>query len=427
MTTFAALGLRDALVDALGSEGITEPFPIQEQTISDALAGRDVCGKARTGSGKTLAFGLPLLERIDPGATPRHPTGLVLAPTRELVRQIVDVLAPLAKAVGVQVAGIYGGAPMEAQIDALKKGLDLAIATPGRLIDLLDRGAIVLDDIRHVVIDEADHMADLGFLPQVQWIMRRVTAAQPQVMLFSATLDGEIDVLVRDHLKDPVKHEVVDDEPEEGEELQANLVHRFFQVHQMDRARVAAAIAKGQGRTIAFVRTKRFADRFTDDLVDAGVRASAIHGDLRQQMRERALKQFSDGKLDILVATDVAARGIHVNDVAAVIHVDPPEDRKAYIHRSGRTARAGAQGVVATFVLWDQVADVEKLKRQLAIEDEPTIEVFSNDPRLADLRNFEVAEGEVKAPEPVATPKPSANRAALARSFGGRRGGRGRR
>jgi superfamily II DNA/RNA helicase len=426
MTTFAALGLRDALVDALASEGITEPFPIQEQTISDALAGRDVCGKARTGSGKTLAFGLPLLERLEPGATPRHPTALVLAPTRELVRQIVDVLTPLSKAVGLKVAGIYGGAPMENQIDALKKGLDLAIATPGRLIDLLDRGAVVLDDIRAVVIDEADHMADLGFLPQVQWIMRRVTSAQPQVLLFSATLDGEIDVLVRDHLKDPVKHEVVDDEPDEGEELQANLVHRFLAVHQMDRARVAAAISKGAGRTIAFVRTKRFADRFTDDLVDAGVRAQAIHGDLRQQMRERALKQFSDGKLDILVATDVAARGIHVDDVGAVIHVDPPEDRKAYIHRSGRTARAGAQGVVATLVLWDQMADVDKLKRQLGLS-EPTIEVFSNDPRLADLRNFEIAEGEVKPPEPVATPKPSANRAALARSFGGRRGGRGRR
>jgi superfamily II DNA/RNA helicase len=425
MTSFADLGLRATLVEALAHEGIEEPFPIQELTIRDALAGRDVCGKARTGSGKTLAFGLPLLERVDPGATPRHPTALVLAPTRELVRQIVDVLQPLSRGVDVRVGSIYGGAPIDKQIDDLKKGIDLAVATPGRLIDLLDRGAIVLDDIRHVVIDEADHMADLGFLPQVQWIMRRVTSSQPQVMLFSATLDGEIDVLVRDHLKDPVKHEV--EEEDEDEELEANLIHRFFQVHQMDRAKVAASIAKGAGRTIAFVRTKRFADRFTDQLEEAGVRAAAIHGDLRQQMRERALKQFSDGKLDVLVATDVAARGIHVDEVGAVIHVDPPEDRKAYIHRSGRTARAGAQGVVATLVLWDQMADVDKLKRQLAMGDEPTVEVFSNDPRLADLRSFEIAESERPAAAPVVAPKPAHTRAALARSFGGRRGGRGRR
>jgi superfamily II DNA/RNA helicase len=425
MTSFADLGLRADLVEALADAGIDEPFPIQELTIRDALAGRDVCGKARTGSGKTLAFGLPLLERVDPGATPRHPTALVLAPTRELVRQIVDVLEPLSSSVGVTVGSIYGGAPIEKQIDHLKKGMDLAVATPGRLIDLLDRGAIVLDDIRHVVIDEADHMADLGFLPQVQWIMRRVTSSQPQVMLFSATLDGEIDVLVRDHLKDPVKHEVEEDD--DDEELEANLVHRFFQVHQMDRAKVAASIARGAGRTIAFVRTKRFADRFTDQLEEAGVRAAAIHGDLRQQMRERALKQFSDGKLDVLVATDVAARGIHVDEVGAVIHVDPPEDRKAYIHRSGRTARAGARGVVATLVLWDQMADVDKLKRQLGIEDEPTVEVFSNDPRLADLRSFEIAESERPVAAPVVAPKPAQSRAALARSFGGRRGGRGRR
>ena len=263
MTSFADLGLRATLVDALAREGIEEPFPIQELTIRDALAGRDVCGKARTGSGKTLAFGLPLLERVDPGASPRHPTALVLAPTRELVRQIVDVLDPLSKPVDVKVGSIYGGAPIEKQIDQLKKGIDLAVATPGRLIDLLDRGAVVLDDVRHVVIDEADHMADLGFLPQVQWIMRRVKAAQPQVMLFSATLDGEIDVLVRDHLKDPVKHEVVEDE-DDDEQLEANLIHRFFQVHQMDRAKVAASIAAA----VAF--QERWFD--TDIIVSGGHR-----------------------------------------------------------------------------------------------------------------------------------------------------------
>ena len=419
--TFADLGLRAELVAALAEQGIVAPFPIQQQTIEDGLAGRDVCGKAKTGSGKTLAFGLPMLQNTKPPATPKRPSGLVMAPTRELVRQIVDVLKPLGAAIGVKITGIYGGAPMERQIDDLNKGVDMIIATPGRLIDLLDRGALRLDDITQVVIDEADHMADLGFLPQVQWIMRKVKDAQPRVMLFSATLDGEIDVLVRDHLKDPVKHEVVEDESDEDDVR--DLIHRFFQVHNMDRARVVGSIAKGAGRTIAFVRTKRGADRLADQLEEIGVKTAAIHGDLRQQMRERALKQFGDGKLEVLVATDVAARGIHVDDVGAVVHFDMPEDAKAYTHRSGRTARAGQQGVVATFVLWDQVADAEKLKRQIGIT-EPTVEILSNDPRLADLRDFEHSAEELQEPEPAPAPKPAVSRAALARSFGGRRGGR---
>jgi superfamily II DNA/RNA helicase len=420
MKTFADLGLRDALVDALAQEGITEPFPIQRQTIEDALAGRDVCGKAKTGSGKTLAFGLPMLQVTTPGAAPGRPTGLVMAPTRELVRQIVEVLKPLSQAIGVKVLSIYGGAPMDAQINGLNKGADLIVATPGRLIDLLERKALTLDAISQVVIDEADHMADLGFLPQVQWIMRKVKVAQPRVMLFSATLDGEIDVLVRDHLKDPVKHEVVD---EVDDDDVSDMVHRFFQVHNMDRARVAASIAQGNGRTLVFVRTKRGADRLADQLDEIGVKSAAIHGDLRQQVRERSLKQFADGKIDILVATDVAARGIHVDDVGAVVHFDMPEDAKAYTHRSGRTARAGQQGVVATFVLWDQVNDAEKLKRQIGIT-EPTIEVLSNDERLLDLRDFPHTEDEAREPEPVAAPKPAQSRAALARSFGGKRRGR---
>ncbi|HEX4905716.1 MAG TPA: DEAD/DEAH box helicase [Acidimicrobiales bacterium] len=419
--TFADLGLRAELVAALAEQGIVAPFPIQQQTIEDGLSGRDVCGKAKTGSGKTLAFGLPMLQNTKPPATPKRPSGLVMAPTRELVRQIVDVLKPLGAAIGVKITGIYGGAPMDRQIDDLNKGVDMIIATPGRLIDLLDRGALRLDDITQVVIDEADHMADLGFLPQVQWIMRKVKDAQPRVMLFSATLDGEIDVLVRDHLKDPVKHEVVEDESDEDDVR--DLIHRFFQVHNMDRARVVGSIAKGAGRTIAFVRTKRGADRLADQLEEIGVKTAAIHGDLRQQMRERALKQFGDGKLEVLVATDVAARGIHVDDVGAVVHFDMPEDAKAYTHRSGRTARAGQQGVVATFVLWDQVADAEKLKRQIGIT-EPTVEILSNDPRLADLRSFEHSAEELEEPEPAPAPKPAVSRAALARSFGGRRGGR---
>jgi superfamily II DNA/RNA helicase len=211
--TFADLGLREPLVAALAEQGITEPFPIQQQTIEDGLAGRDVCGKAKTGSGKTLAFGLPLLQNTAPGADPKRPTSMVLAPTRELVRQIVEVLKPLGAAVDVKVTEIYGGAPMDKQIEALRKGVEVIVATPGRLIDLLDRGSLRLDAVTQVVIDEADHMADLGFLPQVQWIMRKVKDYEPRVMLFSATLDGEIDVLVRDHLHDPVKHEVVDGSP----------------------------------------------------------------------------------------------------------------------------------------------------------------------------------------------------------------------
>jgi superfamily II DNA/RNA helicase len=362
-----------------------------------------------------------MLQNTVPPAQPKRPTGLVMAPTRELVRQIVEVLKPLGAALDVRITGIYGGAPMERQIDDLNKGVDMIIATPGRLIDLIDRGALKLDDVTQVVIDEADHMADLGFLPQVQWIMRKLNAAKPRVMLFSATLDGEIDVLVRDHLKDPVKHEVVDDETDT--ELARDLIHRFFQVHNMDRARVVGSIAAGAGRTLAFVRTKRGADRLADQLEEIGVKTGAIHGDLRQQMRERALKQFADGKIDVLVATDVAARGIHVDDVGAVVHFDMPEDAKAYTHRSGRTARAGQQGVVATFVLWDQVADAEKLKRQIGIT-EPTVEILSNDARLADLRDFEHTEDDVKEPEPVAALKPAVSRAALARSFGGKRRGR---
>jgi superfamily II DNA/RNA helicase len=423
MKTFADLGLRAPLVDALAAQGITEPFPIQQQTIEDGLAGRDVCGKAKTGSGKTLAFGLPMLQNTTPGAEPKRPTGLVMAPTRELVRQIVDVLKPLGSAVGLKVTGIYGGAPMERQIEDLRKGVDLIIATPGRLIDLLDRGSLRLDAVNQVVIDEADHMADLGFLPQVQWIMRKVKDHKPRVMLFSATLDGEIDVLVRDHLHDPVRHEVVDDVDEDAEE---QIIHRFFQVHQMDRARVAASIAKGNGRTIVFTRTKRGADRLAEQLEELGEKVAAIHGDLRQAMRERALKQFADSKLDILVATDVAARGIHVDDVGAVIHFDPPEDAKAYTHRSGRTGRAGETGVVATFVLWDQVADAEKLKRQLGIS-EPIVEVFSNDPRLADLRDFAYTETEATGTEAAAAaaPRPASRRQQAAMFRGNR--GRGRR
>ncbi|MGH9226692.1 MAG: DEAD/DEAH box helicase [Acidimicrobiales bacterium] len=368
------------LVAALSKEGIDTPFPIQALTLQDALAGRDVCGQARTGSGKTLAFSIPLVERVTAGAS-KAPRGLVLVPTRELALQVTKVLRPLAKAAGLRVEAVYGGVSMEPQKEAARKGVDIVVATPGRLIDLVDNRWLRLDEVDLAVIDEADRMADMGFLPQVDHLLRKFQGREPrpQYLLFSATLDGQVGSLVRRYLNDPVRHEVVP----EAEEM-VEMTHRFLAVHHMDRVLVAAAIARSTYRTLVFVRTKRGADRLATQLEREKVLTAAIHGDLRQSARERALKNFAAGKLQVLVATDVAARGIHVDDIDVVIHFDPPEDYKAYVHRSGRTARAGRGGVVATFVLWNQVVEVERLKRHLRIAD-PVVEVFSNDPRLADL------------------------------------------
>ena len=377
MTTFAELGLRAEIVDALAAQGIDTPFPVQAATIADALAGRDVCGKAKTGSGKTLAFGLPSLQSV-PAAVPGHPTALVLVPTRELAKQVVDVLSPIGKQIGVRVAAFYGGTSMERQIRNLSRKIEVAVATPGRLIDLLERRELDLDQIGILIIDEADRMADMGFLPQVEWIMRKVPNDR-QTLLFSATLDREVDVLVRRYMHDPVLHEVVADT-----ETVDEMLHRFLKVHELDRIKVLAAISEGVSRTLVFVRTKRGADKLVSQLKREGVAAAAIHGDLRQSAREKALKDFQEEEHGLLVATDVAARGIHVDDVDVVVHYDPPEEHKSYVHRSGRTARAGNEGMVVTFVLWDQELEVERLQRRLGMR-EPIIEVFSNDPRLANL------------------------------------------
>ena len=377
MTTFRSLGLRAEIVDALAAQGIDEPFAIQAATIEDALAGRDVCGKAKTGSGKTLAFGLPMLQTVAE-ARPGHPRALVLVPTRELAKQVVDVLSPLGKEIGVKVAAFYGGTSMERQIRNLRRKIEIAVATPGRLIDLLERGEIDLDDVDILVVDEADRMADMGFLPQVEWVMRKVSSER-QTLLFSATLDREVDVLVRRYMTDPVTHEVVSDTQTVDE-----MLHRFLKVHELDRVKVLAAIAGGVQRTMVFVRTKRGADKLVSQLKREGVHAAAIHGDLRQSAREKALRDFREDEHGVLVATDVAARGIHVDDVNVVVHYDPPEEHKSYVHRSGRTARAGNEGIVVTFVLWDQELEVERLQRRLGMR-EPIVEVFSNDPRLADL------------------------------------------
>ena len=375
--SFADLGVGDRLVKVLADQGIHEPFAIQQLTIADALAGRDVCGKAKTGSGKTLAFGLPLLERLD-HAEPRRPRGLVLVPTRELALQVHDVLAPLAEAIGSRVVAVYGGADMNKQIRKLADGVEAIIATPGRLIDLVDRKEVELGGLEIVVVDEADRMADMGFLPQVEWLLRHVDT-QHQTLLFSATLDGVVDGLIKRYQHDPVYHEVQSDTVTVDA-----MVHRFLLVHEMDKVKVAAAIARSSGRVLAFTNTKRVADRAASALGQEGVRAAAIHGDLRQSQREEALKRFTNGKLDVLVATDVAARGLHIDDIDVVIHYDPAPDHKTYLHRSGRTARAGSKGLAVTLSIWNQELEIKRLQKRIGVL-QPITEMFSNDSRLDDL------------------------------------------
>jgi superfamily II DNA/RNA helicase len=387
--TFESLGVSEELTKALADQGIVSAFPIQALTIADALAGRDVCGKAKTGSGKTLAFGVPLLQRTKAtrdaqgprggsASRPAQPLALVLLPTRELAVQVYDVLAPLATTLGLRAVAVYGGADIDRQVAKLQKGVDVIIATPGRLIDLGDRGEISVARLETLVLDEADRMADMGFMPQVEWVLRRLETPH-QTLLFSATLDGAVDRLVQRYLTEPVFHEVAS-----STQTVTLMVHRFIQVHQMDKVKVAAAIARSQEKTLFFVRTKRGADRLVENLEKEGLRAAAIHGDLRQANRERALADFSNGKLPVLVATDVAARGLHIEAVDGVIHWDPPEDHKAYLHRSGRTARAGKAGVVVSLTLWNQLVEVEVIQRRLGLRI-PIVEMFSNDPRLANL------------------------------------------
>ena len=380
-TTFESLGVSAPLAAALAERGITEPFAIQTLTIADALAGRDVCGKAKTGSGKTLAFGLPALQTLTK-AKPGHPTGIVLVPTRELATQVRDELVPLATAIDRVVTAIYGGDRIDRQIEALEAGVDLIVCTPGRAIDLIERKSLSVAQVEIVVVDEADRMADMGFLPQVEWILRNVEGSH-QTLLFSATLDGVVDGLVQRYQHDPVRHEV--DSPTVTVD---QMHHRFIAVHEMDRVKAAASIIRSNRRTMIFTATKHGADRLAQKLVDEGVSAAAIHGDLRQQMRERSLAQFIDGKLAALVATDVAARGIHVDEVDVVIHNDPPNDHKTYLHRSGRTARAGTSGVVVTFSLWNQELDVKRLQKRIGL-NVPIVEMFSNDARLRDLAGWD--------------------------------------
>ncbi len=360
MTTFHELGVPADLIAALRSRDITEPFAVQAATIPDALRGSDVCGKAPTGSGKTLAFGIPLVVRV-PTATARRPRALVLAPTRELAAQIHSDLEPLARVRNKRVCTVYGGVGYEPQKQALRRGVEILVACPGRLRDLIGQGALRLDAVEIVVIDEADRMADMGFLPEVRRILDE-TAPTRQTMLFSATLDGDVAVLQRNYQRaDAVTYEI------EPAHSTAQLEHHFEELDATGRVARAAELVRAHGSTIVFTRTRRGAERLAKQLTTVGVDAAAIHGGLSQGKRDRALAGFKSYKVEALIATDVAARGIHVDAVACVVHFDPPVDAKTYVHRSGRTGRAGATGTVVSFVAPDQRASSRTLRRDLGI------------------------------------------------------------
>jgi superfamily II DNA/RNA helicase len=362
---FADLGLAPSLVSALGRAGIETPFPIQAATIPDVLSGRDLLGRAATGSGKTLAFGLPLITRLEGSrSAPRRPRGLVLVPTRELAMQVGDAIAPLADSRGVQVRIVAGGMPIGKQITALERGVDVLVATPGRLVDLIERRSCVLSAVEVVVLDEADHMADLGFLPVVRQLLD-MTPRDGQRLLFSATLDGDVATLVDNYLTDPAVHAL-----SSATASVDTMTHHVFRAPHESKFGVVAEIAGRPERTLLFVRTKHGADRLARQLGRVGVPAGALHGGRTQAQRNRALAAFRDGSVPALVATDVAARGIHIDDVSLVVHVDPPQDSKDYLHRSGRTARAGQAGVVVLFATPDQERVVRRMLSDAGVQAE---------------------------------------------------------
>lgn len=365
--TFDALGVPERLSRVLTDSGITSPFPIQTSTLPDTLKGRDVLGRGKTGSGKTLAFSIPLVARLAGGTRkPSRPTGLVLAPTRELATQITAVIEPLAAALGMTVTPIFGGVSQSRQVSALRSGIDIVVACPGRLEDLMKQRLINLDAVQVTVLDEADHMADLGFLPGVT----RILAATPtggQRLLFSATLDNGVDKLVQRFLRNPITHSV-----DEIDAPQAAMTHHVFHVSgAAEKTQLVHRLASGTGRRILFMRTKHQARKLAKQLTDAGVPSVDLHGNLSQPARDRNLAAFSSGDARVLVATDIAARGVHVDDVELVVHVDPPVEHKAYLHRSGRTARAGSAGDVVTVVLPEQRRDTQQLLRKAGISAQP--------------------------------------------------------
>ncbi|SDP41891.1 Superfamily II DNA and RNA helicase [Klenkia soli] len=366
-TTFAALGVPAPLVETLTASGITAPFPIQVATLPDTLAGKDVLGRGRTGSGKTLAFSLPLVARLA-GSTskrqPRKPRSLILVPTRELANQVAAVVTPLATAVGMKTTVVFGGVGQNPQVQALAGGVDVLIACPGRLEDLIGQGHCDLSAVEITILDEADHMADLGFLPGVKRLMDR-TPKVGQRLLFSATLDNGVDVLVKRYLDNPRTHSV-----DPAVAPVSTMTHHVFRVDALDKSQVVKELASGLDRVVLFTRTKHQAKKLAKQLTAGGVPAVDLHGNLSQNARERNLEAFTSGTTRVLCATDIAARGIHVDDVAIVVHVDPPAEHKAYLHRSGRTARAGAGGTVVTIATPDQAGEVRLLARQAGITPE---------------------------------------------------------
>lgn len=393
-TSFATLGVAEPLIKVLTTRGIISPFPIQVDTLPDTLAGRDVLGRGKTGSGKTLAFAIPLASRLANGTRrPSRPSGLVLAPTRELATQIAAVLEPLAAAHGLKVTTIFGGVSQSRQVAALKSGIDIVVACPGRLEDLMRQRLISLDAVAITVIDEADHMADLGFLPGVTRILA-ATPAGGQRMLFSATLDNGVDKLVKRFLRNQVSHSV-----DEANSPVAAMTHHVFHVAGADdKKKVVHHLASGTGRRILFMRTKHQARKLAKQLTEAGVPSVDLHGNLSQPARDRNLAAFHTGAARVLVATDIAARGVHVDDVELVVHVDPPTEHKAYLHRSGRTARAGSAGDVVTVVLPEQRKDTQLLMRKARIDVRPQ-------QVAADSASVQALVGEVapyEAPQPKA-------------------------
>jgi superfamily II DNA/RNA helicase len=381
-TAFIDIGVPTEVDMGLAAAGFTVPFAIQTKAIPVALTGRDVCGRAKTGSGKTLAFGVPMLARLSGEADARRPLAMVLVPTRELALQVAEVLAPVAAGCNRTVLAVYGGASRHQQIEVLNRGVDVIVATPLRLIDLLKENELDLNKVEIVVLDEADRMADDGFTPQVEWILRKVTGTH-QTMLFSATLDGDVGHLVRRYMNDPIEVAI-----DAATDTVGTMHHLFLAVHHMDKDKVVQAIASGMTKTLVFCQTKRTCDRVERSLQDLGVQAMAIHGDLAQVSRERAMRRFSDGELSVLVATDVAARGIDIDDIGVVIHYEPAPDGKDYLHRSGRTARAGRDGWAVTLAEYNQHTQVRILQRALRLDVAPPVEVFSNNPKLRNLTEF---------------------------------------
>ncbi|MER7837447.1 DEAD/DEAH box helicase [Streptomyces sp. NPDC096040] len=418
--SFGELAMPARLLATLGHEGVTVPFPIQAATLPNSLAGRDVLGRGRTGSGKTLAFGLAALARTaGRRAEPRQPLALVLVPTRELAQQVTDALTPYARSVSLRLATVVGGMSIGRQAGALRTGAEVVVATPGRLKDLIDRGDCRLDAVAITVLDEADQMADMGFMPQVTALLDQVRP-DGQRMLFSATLDRNVDLLVRRYLTDPVVHSV---DPSAG--AVTTMEHHVLHVHDADKHRTTTEIAARDGRVIMFLDTKHAVDRLTKHLLSSGVRAGALHGGKSQPQRTRTLAQFKSGHVTVLVATNVAARGIHVDNLDLVVNVDPPSDHKDYLHRGGRTARAGQSGSVVTLVTPDQRRDMSRLMASAGIN-----------PRVAQVRSGEAELSRItgaQAPSgvPVVVSAPAVERpgGASTSSQGrsqGRRGRRGR-